>query len=329
MKKLLPLIALLLALILAGTAVAQTNATAAITADRADATVGDPIHLTVTVTHPAGTQAIFPQLDQQWGDFLVRQQSPVTTVSNADGSLTSTQTVDVRLFAPGAFLTPPLTITLADAGGQTSEINAAPINVTIQSVLVEGDTSLRDIKPQAALPFPASWPWMAAGLAAVAAVVVWFIYRRAKIMLDNRLPHEVALAVLADVERQQLAANGRFKTHYSLITDALRAYVEQTQGIPATDRTTRELKSELARTTLTERQAQQLLAVLEAGDLVKFARVTPTLAEAQTAVSEARQFIEETKPAPAAEETAKKKDGRPAAKSPVSNLQSSTTEARP
>ena len=327
MKKLLPIVALLLALLLAGTAVAQTNATAAITADRDDATVGDPIHLTITVTHPAGTQAIFPQLDQQWGDFLVRQQSPVTTTSNADGSLTSTQTVDVRLFAPGAFLTPPLTITLADASGQTSAIQAAPGNVTVQSVLVEGDTTLRDIKPQAALPFPASWPWMAAGLAAVAAVVVWFIYRRAKIMLDNRLPHEVALAVLADVERQQLAANGRFKTHYSLITDALRAYVEQTQGIPATDRTTAELKTELTQTALTEGQRQRFLGVLQAADLVKFARITPTLAEAQTAVSEARQFIEETKPAPAADETPKKKNGRPTPQSPVSNLQSPTPEA--
>ena len=329
MKKIPPLDALILALLLVGTAVAQSPATAAITANQAAVTVGDPIQLTIAVTHPTGAQAIFPTLAANWGDFIVRSQSPVTAIASADGTTTSTQLVDVRLFAPGAYQTPPLTITIADAAGQTSDIQAAPISLNVQSVLVEGDTTLRDIKPQAALPFPAGWPWMMAGLVAIVAFVVWLVYRRVQTLIANRLPHEIALAVLADVEKQRLAENGRFQTHYSHVTDALRTYVEQTQPIPATDRTTSELKAELQQTTFTKQQAQQFIDLLQAGDLVKFARVTPTLADAHALVAEARQFIQDTQPAPTTDEKSKMKERRPATQSSILNLQSSSPESRP
>jgi hypothetical protein len=296
LKKLLPLIALLIAFLAVGSVAAQTAVSATITPDQEALTVGDPIELTIQVTHPAGTQAIMPQLEPNWGDFIVRGQSPATTTNNSDGSVTTSQTIDARLFAPGAFQTPPLPIILADAAGQTSQIQAAPINLMVQSVLVEGDTELRDIKPQAALPLPFAWPWLLTGFSLMA-FAVWLFARQIRQSIDNRLPHEVALDALAEVERQKLAENGRFKPHYSLITDTLRQYVEQTQGIPATDRTTAELRRELEQTTLTEEQTQQFIDLLQIGDLVKFARVTPTAINAAEHLTQARRFIEATKPA--------------------------------
>lgn len=295
LKKSLPLIALLIAFLAVRGVMAQTAVSATITPDRDAITVGDPVQLTVAVTHPAGTQAIMPQLEQTWGDFIVRDQSPVTTQAQGDGTLITSQTLDVRLFAPGAFQTPPLAIILADANGQAGEIQAASINLMVQSVLTEGDTELRDIKPQVALPLPFAWPWLLAGLSLVS-VVVWLVFRRVRQTIDNRLPHEVALAVFDEVEREKLAENGRFKAHYSRITDALRLYIEQTQGIPATDRTTAELRQELAQTALTEEQTQQVMDLLEMGDLAKFARFTPTVETAQAQLADARRFVEETKP---------------------------------
>ncbi|MCZ7672741.1 MAG: hypothetical protein M5U34_39295 [Chloroflexi bacterium] len=58
---------------------------------------------------------------------------------------------------------------------------------------MEGDTELRDIKPQATLPIPSLWPVFVAALGALLATAVWFIARRVKEAFDNRLPHEVAL----------------------------------------------------------------------------------------------------------------------------------------
>ena len=99
------------------TLTSAADATAEWTLDRAAITVGDPVALTLTVHHPAGTQALLPPLDATWGDFDVLNQSPVTMDANPDGSLTTRQTIAATLFAPGSFTTPPLVITLSDTRG--------------------------------------------------------------------------------------------------------------------------------------------------------------------------------------------------------------------
>ena len=328
MKKLIPIIAIIIALFAVGIAAAQTPANVTITPSTDSVTVGDPVELTVTVNHPAGTQVLMPTLEPNWGSFIVRSQSPVTTVDNGDGTATSTQLIDTRLFAPGAFETPPLNITIADSNGQITEVAAPPIPIIVNSVLVEGDTELRDIKPQATLPGALTWPIFVAALGALIAGIVWFMARRVKEAFDNRLPHEVALDTLAAVEKERLPENGRFKEHYTLITDALRAYVEQTQGIQATDRTTAEIQTELSKSSLTTEQAKQFTTILSESDLVKFAKFTPDIESAHALVAESRQFIEETKPEPVEkDQKSKKKDGRSGTQSPISNLQSPNTEA--
>lgn len=302
MKKLIPIIATIIALFAVGIAAAQTPASVTITPSTDILTVGDPVELTVTVNHPAGTQVLMPTLEPNWGDFIVRSQSPVNTVDNGDGTATSTQIIDVRLFAPGGFETPPLNVTIADNNGQIIEAAAAPIPFTVNSVLVEGDTELRDIKPQATLPNAYLWPVFIAALGALIATAVWFLARRIKEAFDNRLPHEVALDTLTAVEKENLPENGRYKEHYTLVTDVLRAYVEQTQGIQATDRTTAEIQKELtlakATTTLTTEQVKQFTTILSESDLVKFAKFTPDSESAHALVAQSRQFIEDTKPEP-------------------------------
>jgi hypothetical protein len=166
-------------------------------------------------------------------------------------------------------------------------------------------------------------------LGALIAGIVCFIARRVKEAFDNRLPHEVALDTLTAVEREQLPENGRFKEHYTLITDALRAYVEQTQGIQATDRTTAEIQKELSKSSLTTEQAKQFTNILSESDLVKFAKFTPDIDSAHALVNQAKQFVLDTKPEPIEEKDkkSKNKDGRSGTQSPISNLKSPKTES--
>ncbi|MCZ7672740.1 MAG: hypothetical protein M5U34_39290 [Chloroflexi bacterium] len=91
MRKVIPIFAIIIALFAVGMAAAQSAATVVITPSTNSVTVGDPVELTVTVTHPAGTQVLMPALEANWGDFVVRSQSPVNTVDNGDGTATSTQ----------------------------------------------------------------------------------------------------------------------------------------------------------------------------------------------------------------------------------------------
>jgi hypothetical protein len=310
MHKRLSLIPLLTAFLLVavGRAGAEDNGpiTATLSAPQGRLTVGDSILLTLAVTHPAGYQVILPELEPGWGDFTVASRSEAATTANADGTQTTTAAIDARLFQPGAFHTPPLEVSVTDGHGGLQTVTTAPAAVTIASVLQQGDAELRDIKPQAALPIAATWPWIVGGVAAAAAltgVLFWRMRRRNKAAVDNRLPHEVALDDLAVIEGLRLPQQGRFKEHYTLVSGAVRTYVERRYGIPALERTTGEIRPDLARIDLAPQVTAALVAFLQESDLVKFSdhrEWPPDLASAQELLAQGRLIVETTTPAPVA-----------------------------
>ncbi len=296
------LIIAVLALAAPGFASAESLVTATLSTDTGDFTVGDPVILKLSVTHPPGHQVILPQLDANWGGFLVHSQSAGTTVSNPDGSETTSQVIDARLFSPGDFTTPPLTITVSDNSGQLSEITAEPLSVTIASVLVEGDSELRDIKPQAALPFVNYLPWViGVGVLALGSIGAFFFYRRRQAHLalasaDNRIPHEVALDELDRLETLDLPKSGRFKEHYTRVSDCLRIYMENTYHFPVLERTTGEIKANLKRTPVSNEVANEFITLLVESDLVKFSKFRPDVESARQLLQQGRLIVEKTKP---------------------------------
>ncbi|HSN77548.1 MAG TPA: hypothetical protein VL334_20950 [Anaerolineae bacterium] len=310
----LMLIALLLLAVAPAAAQGNSPVTATLSAPAGQLTVGDPIQLTLALTHPAGYQVILPALPDPWGDFTVAGLSPATATANADGSETTTLLIDARLFQPGDFNTPALEVSVTDGQGGLQTVMAAPATISIASVLPEGDTELRDIKPQAALPLPAMWPWIAAGLAAVAAVTVlmWWARRRQKVAVDNRQAHEVALDGLTIIKGLRLPEQGRFKEHYTLVSDTVRVYVERRYRVPALERTTGEIRPDLARTDLSPEVTALLLAFLQESDLVKFSEWTPDVESAQQLLARARMIVEATKPEPPVQEPGP--SGQPPAK---------------
>ncbi len=303
MKKSLVFIPLLLiALFSVGIVTAQTPVTAVMIVPEGPFTVGDPVELQLAITHPAGYQVIQPELSEKWGDFLVESQSPATTTTLEDGTEITTIVIDTRLFAPGEFNTPPLTINVTDGTGQLSEVTAAPVPVTLNSVLIEGDSELRDIKPQAELPFINLLPWIVGALilvAILAATYLWWKRRQARLALaaaDNRLPHEVALDDLTRIGQLGLPEQQRFKEHYTLVSDTIRIYIERTQDVPMLERTTGEIRSSLRHSTLTADNTRQLITFLEESDLVKFSKFSPTESEAYELITLAREIVNATMP---------------------------------
>ena len=132
-----------------------------------DLTVGDPFSLTISAIHPDGHNIIFPRLPAEWGSFEVISQEPVATSVNEDGTLTTSQVIEVALFAPGEHTTPPLNVTIQKADSSVIEQTVWPISVSILSVLRTDDAELRDIKPPAELTVPSLWPWAIGGASAI------------------------------------------------------------------------------------------------------------------------------------------------------------------
>ena len=166
-RRRIPGIARLLSLVLAaslalavyGTASAQAppEVNAWLTAEideESPPTVGDPITLTLTVSHPPDYRVTFPRLPYSWGDFEVRDQSAVENVSNPDGSRATRQSIEAVLFETGDFMFPDVSITVRDTAGQVHDIAVPGTSVTVASVLTPGDEEPKDIKPQAEVDQP-------------------------------------------------------------------------------------------------------------------------------------------------------------------------------
>lgn len=307
--KLIPLL-IFLALVVVGPVRAQTMEPieAELIVPEGEFTVGDPIELTLAVSHPAGYQVIMPELAAEWGEFVVQSQSPPATLEQSDGMAITSQIIDARAFAPGFLETPPLTVTVTDGTGQVSEVIAPSVPVNIASVLVEGDAELRDIKPQAELPYLNLLPWIAAGLViALLGAMIYMIIRRRRARrllaaVDNRLPHEVALDELDRIEGLALPDAGQYKKHYSLVSDCMRIYMEKRFEVPMMERTTAEIQAGLKEVDIHPGIAGQYMSLLDISDLVKFSKYTPEASSAYGLLSSARQIVQGTLPIAPSEE---------------------------
>ena len=269
-------------------------------------TVGDPIPLRLRAVYPAGVEPTLPELPRQWGPFEMRGQTPWPANSNDDSTMTAVLEMTVTLWAPGEYETPPLTVRYRDAPGGDHEVGVPPLSITVASVLAEEDLQKRDLKPQASLPRPPVWPWVLLGL--LAAALLFFAlrwlrsYLRARTRpedhppLDARLPEEIGYDELARVAALDLPARGEFKRHYTLVADCLRTYIEGIYGVPALDRTTRELMTALRRAQTDGAPLASLHDLLAQADLVKFAKLRPSVDQARAAVNRASHFVDQTKP---------------------------------
>lgn len=300
---LLPVLAMLLLAGRPAAARAQTAPdapiSAALSAAPTEATVGDPLTISLSVSHPAGYRLVPPELPAAWGPYTVVGQTAPKTAPNPDGSETSTLQIDARLFATGAFATPPLELTLTDGQGGLVSAVAPPTAVTITSVLTEEDTELRDIKPQAALPY-VNWLLVALGGLGLAAAAGVFLYSRRRPApvpaLDPRTPTQIALDELATIERLALPQQGRFKEHYTLVSDTVRGYIGARYRFPVLERTTSEIRAELRQADVPAEVAGPLLELLAESDLVKFTTLTPDPAAAEAIIGQARGIVEAAQP---------------------------------
>lgn len=117
-------------------------------------------------------------------------------------------------------------------------------------------------------------------------------------------PYDEAMARLDELKNRQLWQSGQEKTYYTELTDILRNYIDRRFGINAMEMTSSQIISTLRRNKETKAVNEQLGQILEIADFVKFAKVKPLASDNEASLQRAINFVEETKPAPVAEEAA-------------------------
>ncbi|MBL7774485.1 MAG: hypothetical protein JNK89_00695 [Saprospiraceae bacterium] len=190
---------------------------------------------------------------------------------------------------------PPLTVQLHL--GDTVQTNPLPLLVTTPG----GATDLPDmagIRPIRREPTHWSdyWPW-ALGGALVLAFSVWLSRRNRR-----QRPPPVAqtpappLVAPRDWALEQLAALARAEApalpFFARLSLIVREYLERRYRIPALESTTGEIARFLKKTDFPATQKSTLDTLLQQADLVKYAEMQPTAADAKQALEQARVLIQ-------------------------------------
>ncbi|MEM7114845.1 MAG: hypothetical protein AAF614_20585 [Chloroflexota bacterium] len=294
---------ILVMLLFAKSVAAQPTITPSLTTQTSTANVGDEIVLELEVVHPTGYRVLPPELGETWGPFEVWRRSPWVVERNGDGSETSRMSLTVTLWEVGDFTTPDLMLRVSSDVGEIVETTAVSTPITIESVLQVDDAELRDIKPQAALPLPPTWPWVAGGLVAVG-MFGWLLWRRVRgretAVLppeDPRSPTEIILEDLDRVVALELPQQERYKEHYTYVTDQLRRYLTDVHDIDAVDMTTLEIREAIKTLNrFKHRHRSDLVSLLRIADWVKFADLVPSQTEANDFPQRIRELIIDTSP---------------------------------
>jgi len=168
------------------------------------------------------------------------------------------------------------------------------------SPLAASANELRDIKPPVEIASGWEWLWWTLAITAligVIALAVW-IWRKSR-------EHPVIVPVIPPHERARrkleaaLSLFDQPKPFCTLVSDAVRLYLEERFELPVSDRTTEEFLGELKDSKVLDRSQKDLLEqFLAACDLVKFTRYEPGRQELEGLYKSALRLIEETEPLP-------------------------------
>ena len=254
--------------------------------DTATARLGDPIRLTLTLHHDATARPEAPDLSQFLRDFAPRctgwHQREVAT------EFELAQECELRLYELGLHEVPAVPVPFVTAAGDTLLRATQPLAIEVISARSEGEDQPRDIKPPVLISGGVPlWVVVAIGLLALALCIlggVWLWRRRTRTPEPPPPPEPIDYAAeFARIAESGLLERGEFKTYYSLLSENLRRFLEESLAVEAMEQTTSELADALRGAEVEGAIRQQIIDYLTAADLVKFARFHPALDAARRA----------------------------------------------
>ena len=277
-----------------------------------EATLGDRVRMTVTVTH-ADTLLITVEPPAPQQALVVVETVPAATASLGDGRLRTEFGFTFAAFELGRLQPGAVRVRwLQEDGSAGSEVASAP-PFEVVSALIGDATALRPLKPQATFgDAPAAWlrPAIVAGAAAVLAVLAGALVvrrsRRAAAPPTVLEPVEVGPETAARRRLEELAASGtleagEFEAFYGTLSLVMRHYLEERFAFRATALTTRELESRMGAEGVERWQSRLAEGLLDRCDAAVYARAAPDPASADHDLTVAFEIVELSRGRPAAE----------------------------
>ena len=272
------------------------------------ASVGDRFALTLIALHGFTAEPSFPDAstsDSAFGDLVVLN---LTTAGSRPMGPDASARLDsivyeVTTFALDTAMVPPLVVSFDDGAVTAASDSLFLPMISLVPAEAEG---IKDLAPLVEFGSPA-WPYVLLVLAVLLALGLLFYYLRLRKQPpepeppsptpEPRIsPYEAALARLRRLENANIDIPEEVKPFFVELSDALRTYLEDGLGVPALERTTRELMHEFENQTVRHKlpggAPQRVHGILELADLVKFADFIPPTPQSRMALGETRKTVD-------------------------------------
>ena len=278
--------------------------TVAAHADKTEAHVGDPIHFDVVAIGKSAVPVNLPST-LELGPFslLDRKESEQNL---GDGRVKRQFSLTIAAYEPGSKQVPAIEVTYLGPRGDVRTARTAPVAVKIGSLIAnEPEPAIKDAAPPVTVMVENLWPaYIAAGLVAagIGALLTMLIVRRLRARRGERPgppprpAHEVALERLDRLGTYGFLENADNRPFYFAVSEIIREYLGGRYGFDSLELTTDELLAELRRHAGRELVLGEIEGWLSACDLVKFAKISPTAAEARGALENAILIVTTTRP---------------------------------
>ncbi|HEY4394521.1 MAG TPA: BatD family protein [Polyangia bacterium] len=272
-------------------------------ADKSQAHVGDPIHLEVVAIGKSAVPVNLPST-LELGPFslLDRKESEQNL---GDGRVKRQFILTIAAYEPGSKEVPAIEVTYLGPRGDVRTARTAPVTIKIASLIAnEPEPALKDAAPPVTVMVENLWPaYIAGGLVAagLGALLTMLIVRRLRARRGERPgppprpAHEVALEKLDRLGAYGFLENADNRPFYFAVSEIVREYLGGRYGFDSLELTTDELIAELRRRAGRELVLGDVQGWLSACDLVKFAKISPTAAEARGALENAIRIVATTR----------------------------------
>ena len=267
--------------------------------------VGEVAKLNIRVDAPNTTEVSLPE--QSFGGLELSDRH-VKTELRGDRTLT-TYELDLLALDAGNIELPALTLRFVSQSGELSSAQTAPQKLTVRSLIANEPNAEPKpaTKPVGVMRDDYTLAWIGLGLLAVALIagatilISRWLKRRPKPAAPLPPPRpawELAIERLHGLlaQKDELFAHDRGEEFVDGVSDALREYLGRRYGFDGLERTTGELMSTLEQMRPHKLSLSGVSLLLDACDLVKFARAKPNAEQCQDLWNGAIGLIRATTP---------------------------------
>jgi hypothetical protein len=285
---------------------AQTAISATLTADSTHILIGDHLNVKLAIKHPKSVKIYMPVAKDSIGNMEFISASKIDTIQEPTDEILA-QTYTISAFDSGQFHAGPVPVFFKNSSGAIDTLLSNAVVVDVNTIPVDTMRPFKPIKGPLAVPY--NWrdflPYILATLLLlvliIAAILLWQKFVKQKPIVPARpLPkdpaHIWARKELKKLEDEKLWQKGEIKLYYSRLTDILRLYLEYRFGWLALESTTEEIDNDIDNYKMKEKAKDNLLQILRAADLVKFAKQQPMPDANIKAMESAYKFIDLTEP---------------------------------